>query len=411
MTTARVGTGTVQEGEWVVSKQVSGHLRIVKAGIGGSIKMKKRLVSTANFTGHTYGSVFDVVPIADSEDTEEAKAVRAEIAGLTQGSKKRKLKQIQVCKMVKRKDDEPSEYSGEVSGNVAPGSVTEDNRNLVDDGTSQKLTEAQINELTSNAAAGDEVVKAIVENSDTYQGKTAFSKEKYLKQKKKKFVYRSRVLRATARTLAENYWEKSDPPGRRMGGVRWADTIPQILAYANVHAGARVLSFDSWGVVNGAVVERLGGYGKLYAAHADNRVMLGLVKFFNFSENVISTVSTCALECMLGKEPIKAKHVERMPSLGECDSLIITTEYEPMEMLKVLWCYLAPSRPFVVHAESIDALTRCKSYIESQAIGVRVKLTESWFSEMQVLPSRTHPHMIKSATGGYLLSGYKVLRE
>lgn len=33
---------------------------------------------------------------------------------------------------------------------------------------------------------------------------------------------------------------------------------------------------------------------------------------------------------------------------------------------------------------------------------------ESWWREAQVLPSRTHPTMSTSGTGGYLLSGTKV---
>ena len=42
---------------------------------------------------------------------------------------------------------------------------------------------------------------------------------------------------------------------------------------------------------------------------------------------------------------------------------------------------------------------------------VALQLHESWFREYQVLPSRTHPHMTTSATGGYVLSGMKVKLE
>lgn len=37
-------------------------------------------------------------------------------------------------------------------------------------------------------------------------------------------------------------------------------------------------------------------------------------------------------------------------------------------------------------------------------------LQESWWRELQVLPSRTHPQMATTGTGGYLLSGIKVLQ-
>lgn len=40
---------------------------------------------------------------------------------------------------------------------------------------------------------------------------------------------------------------------------------------------------------------------------------------------------------------------------------------------------------------------------------VCVQLQESWWREVQVLPMRTHPTMTTSGTGGYLLTGTRVL--
>jgi len=37
------------------------------------------------------------------------------------------------------------------------------------------------------------------------------------------------------------------------------------------------------------------------------------------------------------------------------------------------------------------------------------QVQESWWREQQVLPSRTHPTMSTPGTGGYLLSGIRVL--
>ena len=42
---------------------------------------------------------------------------------------------------------------------------------------------------------------------------------------------------------------------------------------------------------------------------------------------------------------------------------------------------------------------------------VALQLQESWLREQQVLPGRTHPHMTMSTTGGYILSGIKVLPD
>jgi hypothetical protein len=38
-----------------------------------------------------------------------------------------------------------------------------------------------------------------------------------------------------------------------------------------------------------------------------------------------------------------------------------------------------------------------------------VQLQESWSRDIQVLPSRTHPMMVMHGSGGYLLSGLRVL--
>ena len=39
---------------------------------------------------------------------------------------------------------------------------------------------------------------------------------------------------------------------------------------------------------------------------------------------------------------------------------------------------------------------------------VALQLQESWWREYQVLPGRTHPEMMTSGTGGYVLSGVRV---
>ena len=40
---------------------------------------------------------------------------------------------------------------------------------------------------------------------------------------------------------------------------------------------------------------------------------------------------------------------------------------------------------------------------------VALQLQEPWWRHHQVLPSRTHPEMSMSGTGGYILSGIVVL--
>jgi tRNA (adenine-N(1)-)-methyltransferase non-catalytic subunit len=53
-----------------------------------------------------------------------------------------------------------------------------DNRHLSDKMTHQKLTPEDIAELKSGGASGQEIIAALVANSETWDGKTAFSQQK-----------------------------------------------------------------------------------------------------------------------------------------------------------------------------------------------------------------------------------------
>lgn len=47
-------------------------------------------------------------------------------------------------------------------------------------------------------------------------------------------------------------------------------------------------------------------------------------------------------------------------------------------------------------------------FVQVSKEALAVQLQEAWWREHQVLPGRTHPEMVISATGGYILTGYKV---
>jgi len=53
-----------------------------------------------------------------------------------------------------------------------------DNRHLSDKMTHQKLTSENIADLKSGGASGQEIIAALVANSETWDGKTAFSQQK-----------------------------------------------------------------------------------------------------------------------------------------------------------------------------------------------------------------------------------------
>ncbi|CAL8313332.1 unnamed protein product [Lota lota] len=152
-----------------------------------------------------------------------------------------------------------------------------DNRNIVDDGKSQKLTRDDIETLKEQGLKGQEIIQQLIENSSTFSDKTEFSQQKYIKKKKKKYESTIMILRPSCRILAMMYHGRE--PGK-ICHLRY-DTLAQMLTLGNIHAGSKVLVFETCsGLVLGAVMERMGGYGSVVQMYpGDGPVQAGLESF------------------------------------------------------------------------------------------------------------------------------------
>lgn len=92
------------------------------------------------------------------------------------------------------------------------------------------------------------------------------------------------------------------------------------------------------------------------------------------------------------------------------DSIILIAQNEhPLNILKMTYPFLLPSRQFVIYSDIVDPLLECHQYLKSNCLAVSLNLSESWLRRYQVLPDRTRPEMNLSGFGGYLLSGTKAL--
>ena len=80
----------------------------------------------------------------------------------------------------------------------------------------------------------------------------------------------------------------------------------------------------------------------------------------------------------------------------------------PTNILLHLMKYLAPSRPFVVFSSYKEPLMDAYFAVKETGKAVFVTLTETWLRNYQVLPDRTHPEVLMSGGGGYILSGIVV---
>ena len=329
--------------------------------------------------------------------------------------------------------------SEERSAGLSPDAAgSADNRDIVDTNTSQKFSHEEIEAMKAQGVAGSEIIKALVQHSETWGSKTQFSQHKWLARKEQKYAPRVRLCRCSAATVSEAYFQKHR---EKVNNLR-PDSVAQILAFGNVFAGGQVLVFDTcMGVVTGAVAERLGGHGRILAAYAGQYPSFDALKHFNLSDRE-SGVLVPFHTSEIGKleeeeeEPDEspeaiaaraqkliddipsylrnkiegfASDVERQQYLvrragkickqaakplpgtirkwlrAKSNSLIISTKFSPTTVLLELLPYLASSAPFVVFCQFLEPLVECFRELQTRCLACKLQLSNTWSREYQVI--------------------------
>ncbi|EOY15014.1 Eukaryotic initiation factor 3 gamma subunit family protein [Theobroma cacao] len=308
-----------------------------------------------------------------------------------------------------------------------------DNRAIIDNNQAQSLT----------GATGNEIVEALIANSATFEKKTQFSQEKYRLKKQKKYAPRVLLRR---------------PFSRRFLRV---DALSQLLSMANVTANSDVLVVDMvGGLLTGAVAERLGGTGSLCNTYPVGRPypmeiiriilrcspkdlcsaqngtdeQVGQQKDVStvesqsneqtslsvsteevhlssennvadlVPENELSTVSkTCKAPKAGDKAPKEA--IQLWKENGFSSLIIAAPEQDAWSLVKDLLPLLSYSAPFAIYHQYLQPLATCMHNLQLEKMAIGLQISEPWLREYQVLPSRTHPCMQMSGSGGYILSG------
>lgn len=131
-----------------------------------------------------------------------------------------------------------------------------DNRFFENDNSSQKLTTVEIKKIKEEGLTTKEIIETLVENSSTFDQKTVYSQEKYLKKKQEKYSNFIRIYKPNAATLCDMWFSQCS---QKTSHLR-IDSLAHILNISNVRSGSKFIVVDTYnGLVTAAVLERLLG--------------------------------------------------------------------------------------------------------------------------------------------------------
>lgn len=136
-----------------------------------------------------------------------------------------------------------------------------DNRAIHDDNKSQKLTRTDITRAKEDGQTAKQIIETLVENSSTFNQKTVYSQEKYLKKKQEKYSNYIRIYKPNTTLLCDMWFNQG---AHRPGQIR-LDSLAQMLNLCNLRSGCKYIVVDNYfGIVSAAVLERLIGDGSVF---------------------------------------------------------------------------------------------------------------------------------------------------
>ncbi|KAG5647727.1 hypothetical protein DXG03_008450 [Asterophora parasitica] len=314
---------------------------------------------------------------------------------------------------------------------------TDATNELINDGEFvQPLTIDEIQKLKVSGVHVSDIIKKQIEQHANYSLKTEYSKEKYKKRKEEKYSKSFTTIEPTLYNVCD-YWFNKDKT--RIRDIR-ADSLSQMLNLANIRPGGRYIAVDdASGLVVAGILDRMGGEGRLLTiCDTDSPPPYPVTANMNFKPHVTSNVLV-SLNWATAEEdytPIippsdipedqirserqksrlnKRKAVTDLLSntrdelfYGEFDSLIVASEYDPWSILEKLSPYVAGSGSIVVHSPHIQILSDLQTQMRGASQYLCPNITESFLRRYQVLPGRTHPTMVTSGTGGFVLHAIKI---
>ncbi len=232
--------------------------------VNGEKKINKSRVSLKEIIGQPYGAVFEL---------NNRKFVR--VSNTEQAA-------IELYDA----DDNKGGESTEVAVNLDSG-VRGNNHTFVDTNTAQKLTNEDIKNLKESGTSATDIIKSLIQNSDTFAAKTDYAQAKWIKKKENKYRRRYKVLRSNPMSICEASFDKNK---EKICNLRF-DSLAQIISQSGVHSGTRVLVMDSMtGLLVGSLAYRMRGQGTILALYGGQQPHLEMVNSFNLSAEEINII-------------------------------------------------------------------------------------------------------------------------
>ena len=457
-------------GKYVIVKKLS-FKKIYKVTANGSLMLGKDLVNMREIIGKRFWSTFEMIPLKEGKRT------------------------------FSLKEATETESWDDLLTTLPSGN---DNRSIIDDGTSQKLSKDEILRLQESGKTGKEIVGSLIENNKSFLVRTEYSQEKYLKKKEQKYIRYLTVCKPNVSSLQDVYFKLDH---NKIGNLRM-DTLAQLLSYSDVQSDGLYILYDSGsqGLPAAAMLNRIGANtnGRLINLHPGNVPQALIANAMNFPQeqserlvnvNIYSFLrlyhqgETAVLNNIVASRrprdnwSSKAKHkeatensVDDQTSQGaeaqekECSEsnsnkiierdeaseeltkvtlkrkldesndlesaevvpskkpkwlletqnavelvqnskargLAIVAKEHPLNIATALLPFLGASRPFVIYHVYREPLQETYTMLKQRQNVVNLRLFSNFLRSYQVLPDRTHPDILTSDTGGYLLTGYLV---
>ncbi|KAL7717160.1 tRNA (adenine(58)-N(1))-methyltransferase non-catalytic subunit TRM6 [Entamoeba marina] len=310
--------------------------------------------------------------------------------------------------------------------------VVGDNRNLVANNDNQQLSDQEIAQMKNNGMSGEEIIRELLNNSGTYDTKTAYSQEKYVKKKISKHIQCFQILEASPVNLCESFSLKGN---FKAGRIR-EDTLSYIMYHIDIRGSVGVME-NCNGLILGNVLRASTPNVKIYnVTYGGEQPTYTNILAPERKTDTTKIIKQEMIEQeMIEQEIIEQEPIKQEPMICEdsksskskselkygftnvkfsdnclppVDSLVVVSDVNPNITVPKLFPSLKKSGSFVVYSQYLDRLAKLfNSMWKSKAV-VFTDIIEPFTRTIQVLPNRTHPNVTMDSNAGYILFGIKV---